>query len=153
MPKATRRRGLREEYRFSGFVPDARVHGVFGDPHGGGHHAHSTPKTTACACGVCGQWHRSYYDKRVRLIRDLSCGDKRVYLEVETRRVACRSCKAVKREKLEWLADNPLYSKRFAFCLLCRSAVPCIHDQRLGTHQHELPRVKDPLSHAHCDVL
>ena len=31
------------------------------------------------------------------------------------RRVACRSCGKVKRERLEFLADNPLYTKRFAF--------------------------------------
>ena len=44
------------------------------------------------ACGVCGRGHPSYYDKRLRRIRDLSCGDKRVYLEVELRRVAFRTC-------------------------------------------------------------
>ena len=60
----------------------------------------------------------------MRRIRDLSCGDKRVYLEVELRRVACRNCGKVKREKLEWLANNPLYTKRFAFFVgrRCRSA-------------------------------
>jgi transposase len=47
-------------------------------------------------------------------VRDLSCGDKRVYLELEIRRVACRSCGKVKREKLDWLSDNPFYTKRFA---------------------------------------
>jgi hypothetical protein len=41
-------------------------------------------------------------------VRDLSCGDKRVDLEFSIRRVACRRCGAVKREGLEWLADNPL---------------------------------------------
>jgi len=64
---------------------------------------------------VCGRWSRSYYDRRVRRVRDLSCGDKRVYLEVEVRRVACRSCGTVKREQLDWLADNPFYTKRFAW--------------------------------------
>jgi transposase len=48
-------------------------------------------------------------------VRDLSCGDKRVDLECSIRRVACRWCRGVKREGLEWLADNPLYTKRFAF--------------------------------------
>ena len=64
---------------------------------------------------MCGRWSRSYYDRRVRRVRDLSCGDKRVYLEVEVRRVACRSCGTVKREQLDWLADNPFYTKRFAW--------------------------------------
>jgi len=48
-------------------------------------------------------------------VRDLSCGDRRVYLEFSIRRVWCRRCGGVKREGLEWLADNPLYTKRFAF--------------------------------------
>lgn len=57
-------------------------------------------------------------------MRDLSCGDTRVYLEVEVRRVDCKLCRAVKREKLAWLADNPFYTKRFAFFVgrRCRAA-------------------------------
>ena len=39
----------------------------------------------------------------------------RIYLEFEVRRVACRRCGTVKRERLDWLADNPRYTKRFAF--------------------------------------
>jgi transposase len=40
------------------------------------------------------------------------------------RRVLCRQCGKVKRERLEFLADNPLYTKRFAFYVgrRCRSA-------------------------------
>ena len=76
------------------------------------------------ACGTCGQISRSFYDRRVRRVRDLSCGDARVYLEFEVRRVGCRSCGTVKQEKLAWLADNPFYTKRFAFYVgrRCRSA-------------------------------
>ena len=59
--------------------------------------------------------HRGWYDRRVRRVRDLSRGDIRVDLEVEVRRVHCRSCGTVKREQLEFLADNPFYTKRFAF--------------------------------------
>ena len=57
-------------------------------------------------------------------MRDLSCGDTRVYLEIEIRRVHCRSCGVVKQEKLPWLANNPFYTKRFAFYVgrRCRSA-------------------------------
>ena len=57
-------------------------------------------------------------------MRDLSCGDTRIYLAVDVRRVACRSCGTVKREGLEWLADNPFYTKRFAFFVgrRCRGA-------------------------------
>ena len=40
------------------------------------------------------------------------------------RRVACRSCGKVKRERLAWLADNPFYTKRFAWLVgrRCRAA-------------------------------
>jgi transposase len=38
-----------------------------------------------------------------------------VYLELDIRRVDCRQCRAVKRERLDFLADNPFYTKRFAF--------------------------------------
>ena len=48
-------------------------------------------------------------------MRDLSCADTRVYLEIEVRRVRCKTCGSVKGEKLAFLADNPLYTKRFAW--------------------------------------
>jgi transposase len=82
----------------------------------------SPPKKTAC--GTCGQSHRGVYDRKLRRVRDLSCGDTRVYLEVEVRRVDCRRCGTVKQEKLPWLADNPFYTKRFAFYVgrRCRSS-------------------------------
>lgn len=48
-------------------------------------------------------------------MRDLSCGDTRVWLELEVRRVDCRSCGKVKSERLDFLADNPFYTKRFAW--------------------------------------
>lgn len=48
----------------------------------------------------------------------------RIYLEFEVRRVDCRCCGQVKRERLEFLADNPFYTKRFAYYVgrRCRSA-------------------------------
>lgn len=67
------------------------------------------------ACGPCGCWCRSFYDRRPWVVRDLSCGLLRIYLELELRRVACPKCEKVKRERLDWLADNPFYTKRFAF--------------------------------------
>jgi transposase len=48
-------------------------------------------------------------------VRDLSCGDTRILLELAVRRVSCQACGGVKRERLEWLAENPFYTKRFAF--------------------------------------
>lgn len=74
-------------------------------------------------CGTCDTVHYSHYDKRTRHIRDLSCGDARIYLEVEVRRVPCRKCNAVRTERLKWLSDNPFYTKRFAHYVgrKCRS--------------------------------
>jgi transposase len=48
----------------------------------------------------------------------------RIFLEIEVRRMACRKCGAVKRERLDFLADNPRYTQRFAFYVgkRCRSA-------------------------------
>jgi hypothetical protein len=47
--------------------------------------------------------------------RDLCCGDKHVYLAYSLRRLQCSRCGGVKTERLDWLADNPPYTKRFAF--------------------------------------
>ena len=57
-------------------------------------------------------------------MRDLSSADERIYLDVEVRRVWCRSCGSVKRERLDFLADNAHYTKRFAYYVgrRCRSA-------------------------------
>ena len=68
--------------------------------------------------------HSGFYDRRVHRVRDLPCGGLRICVELELRRVACRSCGAVKREHLDFLADNSRYSKRFAFYVgrRCRSS-------------------------------
>jgi transposase len=60
----------------------------------------------------------------VRRVRDLSCGDTRIYLQIEVRRVWCQSCGRVRQEKLPWLADPPFYTKRFAWFVgrRCRTA-------------------------------
>jgi transposase len=81
-----------------------------------------TPWSFHCAaaeknalCGVCGQARRAFSDQRPRLVRDLSCGDQRVDLAFSICRVWCRRCGGVKREGLQWLADHPLSTRRFAF--------------------------------------
>ena len=56
-----------------------------------------------------------WYDRKVRRVRDLSCGDTRIFLELEVRGIDCRCCGKVKREQLDFLADNPHYTKRFAY--------------------------------------
>jgi transposase len=60
----------------------------------------------------------------MRRVRDLPCGDTRIFLEIEVRRVECRRCGTVKRERLDFLADNPLYTRRFAHYVgrRCRQA-------------------------------
>lgn len=47
----------------------------------------------------------------------------RIYLEFEVRRVQCRSCGKVKRERLDFLADSAFHAKRFAYYVgrRCRS--------------------------------
>ena len=66
----------------------------------------------------------SWYDRKTRRVRDLSCGDTRVFLEFEIRRLACRDCGKVKRERLDFLADNPFYTQRFSHYVgrRCRQA-------------------------------
>ncbi|MBU4320662.1 MAG: transposase family protein [Nitrospinae bacterium] len=94
-----------------GFGRDRQYRGCL-ETRGHGPSGLIVPKKMACGC--CGTVHRGYYDKTVRRIRDLSCGDARIYLEVEVRRVRCKRCGKVKREKLPWLANNPFYTKRFS---------------------------------------
>ena len=83
-------------------------------------YAETTLKKTACGC--CGRVQMGWYDRKVRRVRDLSCGDTRIFLELEVRRVECRHCGTVKRERLDFLADNPLYTKRFAYYVGRRAA-------------------------------
>src|SRR5713101_5576838 len=75
-------------------------------------------------CGCCGRVHAGWYDRRVRQVHDLPSAGFRIVLELEVRRVACRHCGAVKRERLDFLADNPHFTKRFAFYVgrRCRQA-------------------------------
>jgi transposase len=60
----------------------------------------------------------------------------RIYLEIEVRRVPCRSCAGVKREQLAFLADNPFYTKRFAYYVgrRCRQATIKDIAEELGLH-------------------
>lgn len=57
-----------------------------------------------------------------------ACGDTRVYLEVEIRRVECKKCGKVKQETVDWLADHPFYTKRFAFFVGRRCRTMTIKD-------------------------
>ena len=75
-------------------------------------------------CGRCGTAQYTWYDRARRRVRDLAVADHRIYLDVEIRRLWCQSCGAVKRERLNFLADNVHYTKRLAYYVgrRCRSA-------------------------------
>jgi transposase len=66
--------------------------------------------------GLCSGCHTTLdtrHDSRPRHVRDLSCGDRRVYLNVPLWRLNCPGC-GVKTEELDWLASLPRYTRRFA---------------------------------------
>src|SRR5215813_4122764 len=107
------------------------------------------------ACGSCTRVQGGWYDRRTRWVRDLPCGDTRVYLEFEVRRILCRNCRKVKREQLAFLADNPFYTKRFAYHVgrRCRTATikDVAKELKLDWHTvKELDKqyIKAQLSHA-----
>ena len=58
----------------------------------------------------------------------MSCADHRIYLDLEVRRVDCRQCGAVKRERLEFLVENALHTKRFALYVGRRCRTGTIRD-------------------------
>lgn len=70
------------------------------------------------------------------MVRDLSCGELHIYLELAVRRVDCGGCGKVKRERLSWLADNPFYTKRFAFFVGRRCRSSTIKDVAKELHLH-----------------
>lgn len=57
--------------------------------------------------------HKSWYDSRTKIVRDLDSGDTPIYLEFEIRRVKCPRCQAVKTETLTWLWECGRFTKRF----------------------------------------
>ena len=80
------------------------------------------PEDPKTICGICGASHPKYRDEKPREIRDLDCADKRIYLATKIRRVECDVCHGVKTERLEWLAANTRYTRRFAMNVgtMCR---------------------------------
>src|SRR5436189_6427471 len=124
--RGKRRRRLWDAYCFPGFRPEPTVCGVFGDPKARVIRVNRRSKKrlaavvaasrwvgTIARCGVCAIW---------------SCGDTRIFLELEVRRIDSRRCGKVKRERLDFLADNPLYTKRFAFYVGRRCRAETIKD-------------------------
>ena len=70
----------------------------------------------------------------------------RIYLEVEIRRVDCKSCGKVKQEKLAWLADNPFVTKRFAFFVGRRCRTMTINGFHQECMREQLRRAGKPAS-------
>ncbi|MBI3899000.1 MAG: ISL3 family transposase [Gammaproteobacteria bacterium] len=68
----------------------------------------------------------------------------RVTLEFEVRRVFCRRCRKVKRERLDFLADNPFYTKRFAWFVGRRCRTASIKDvaHELKLHWHTIKELE-----------
>ena len=97
-------------------------------------HRHARSAVKKSACGECGHLQRSWYDRKVRLVRDLPTGDRRVYLALEVRRLACGGCGGVKQERLDFLADNPFYTKRFGYFVGRRCRASTIADVAKETH-------------------
>jgi hypothetical protein len=59
-----------------------------------GSHRHFETAVKKTLCGCCGRVQLGWYDRKIRQVRDLSCGDNRILLELEVRRIDCRSCKS-----------------------------------------------------------
>jgi len=71
-----------------------------------------TPASKKTVC-QCGHTQNGWYDQRTRLIRDLDCGGKAIYLKVGIRRINCRRCNVVKTETLKWLMTSSHFTNRF----------------------------------------
>ena len=113
------------------FVRGRQYEGCSGIPRSASYDLSGGEKTL---CGACGRPSRRIYDRKLRQVRDLWAGDTRIYLEIESRRVRCRSCGKVKQEKLAWLSNNPFYTKRFAFFVGRRCRTSTIQDVARELH-------------------
>src|SRR6188472_3451605 len=93
---------LQDVSRFPGFVPLAEVRGIFGDPwavvitlrrrrtrRAAGRAGEDLAPSTTNGRDACA-------DQRPRRVCDLSCGDRRAYVELSVRRVDCPRCGGVK---------------------------------------------------------
>ena len=89
-------------------------------------------------CSGCGTRHRTFYDHTTRRVRDTDAAGWRLYLAFEQRRVACTRCQGVKVERLDWLAQNPRDTQRFAHHvgILCRDMSNKAVAQLLHLHEH-----------------
>jgi transposase len=117
---------LTDEYCFPGFRVLSKLKGIFGDPRARLITLKRRRRKTIC--GTCGKTCRSFYDQEIRRVRDLNCGALRIYLELSLRRVNCPHCHGVRQERLDFLAKNHRYTRRFAFETGRRCARSAIKD-------------------------
>ena len=89
-------------------------------------------------CSGCGTRSRTFYDRTTRRVRDTDAAGWRLYLAFEQRRIACPRCRGVKVERLDWLAQNPRYTHRFAQHVgaVCRDMSNKAVAQLLPLHEH-----------------
>ena len=115
-----KKKRLEDAYRFPGFRPSRWVRGVFGDSQVRIMVLERRQKKRLAAFAVKSTVHST--TRKIRPVRDLSCVDTRVYLEVEFRRVACRSCGLVKQEKLSIFQSNndPEMGFRFQYKMILK---------------------------------
>ena len=99
-------------------------------------HLGSAKKTAVCS--GCRTRYRTFYDRRTRRVRDTDAAGWRIYVAYEQRRVACVRCRGVTVERLDWLAQNPRYTQRFAQQVgtLCRDMSNKAVAQLLHLHVH-----------------
>jgi transposase len=92
----------------------------------------------------CGRQYRSFYERKRKRVRDLSCGGFRVFLDIEIRRIECVQCGTVRQESLSFLADNRSYTKRFAFYVGRRCRASTIKDiaQELHLDRHTVKELE-----------
>ncbi len=117
LSNAKRRR--QDAYRFAGFRSLATVQGVFGDPKArvitlNRRAKNSLRRVREATFGLV----RPATTARARSLLRRS----RVWLDIEVRHAAYRHCDKVKRERLDFPADNPFYTRRFA-CYVGRRCV------------------------------
>src|SRR5437899_9525430 len=111
-----------DAYRFPGFRPLAKVRGIFGNPKARVVRLQRRGKKRAAA--FAGEVIGLFTITRFAGYETSPAATRGSTWRWEIRRVDCRSCAAVKQEKLAWLADNPFYTERFAFFVgrRCRTA-------------------------------
>ncbi|MDF0676928.1 MAG: helix-turn-helix domain-containing protein [Nitrospira sp.] len=123
-------------FSFPGFRARSRLRGVFGDPH-----ARLVTlvrrKQRRCARVVERGTGPSTTARRAGYGSPDAAG-WRIDVAFEQRRVACSRCRGVKVERLDWLAQNPRSTQRFAHQVgtLCRDMSNKAVAQLLHLHEH-----------------